>query len=51
MSPLARGILIALFAISLCFSLGACMSDDDADKLVIADVPISTVKDGTYEGE
>jgi uncharacterized protein with FMN-binding domain len=27
------------------------MSDVDVDKLVIADVPISTVRDGTYEGE
>jgi uncharacterized protein with FMN-binding domain len=48
MSPDVRRILIALFAISLCISLGACMSD--VDKLVIADVPISTVGDGTYEG-
>jgi uncharacterized protein with FMN-binding domain len=51
MSTVARRVSIALFAISLCFSLGACMSDDHVDKLVIADVPISTVRDGTYEGE
>ncbi len=51
MSPVARRILIALFAVSLCFSLGACLSDDEVDKLVIADVPMSTVRDGTYEGE
>ena len=51
MSLVVRGTLIVLFAISLCLSLGACMSDDDVDKLVIADVPISTVRDGTYVGE
>jgi len=51
MSSVARGISIALFAISLCFSLGACMSNNEVNRLVIADVPISAVKDGTYEGE
>ena len=51
MNHVVRGILTALVATALCFSLGACMSDVDVDKLVIADVPISTVRDGTYEGE
>ncbi len=46
-----RKILILLSAVFLCLALGACMSDDEVDKLVVSDVPISMLRDGAYEGE
>jgi len=46
----ASGYFMALLSIALALSLAGCFADD-INRLIVADVSPSSVKDGTYEGK
>jgi uncharacterized protein with FMN-binding domain len=46
-----RTVLGMLIGLSMALSLGGCKFTEDIDKLVINDIGLASVKDGTYEGE